>query len=75
MNVVLIVSVYTGLAGVQGEEQHGDTGQVPGGWHGRNVEPYNYSPGEECLLAEGKVLYCPNIATKEKTFCCGKDVK
>ena len=75
MNGVLIVGVYTVLAGVHGQEQHGDTGQVPGGWHGRNVEPYNYDPEKECVLTDQKILYCPNIATSEKTFCCGRDVK
>merc|ERR1711970_105208 len=71
----IVLIILSRLAGVQGEKQPGDTGQVPGGWHGRNVEPYSYDPGEECLLAAGKILYCPNIATSEKTFCCGKDVK
>ena len=72
---MLIVCIYTVIAGVQGQEQHGDTGQVPGGWHGRNVEPYNYDPEKECVLTDQKILYCPNIATSEKTFCCGRDVK
>merc|ERR1711892_404247 len=65
--VLLLVGFYNSL--VEG------VGHVPGGWHGRDVAPFQYDPGQECLAPGSKLLYCPNVESWEKTFCCGTTVK
>ena len=65
--VLLLVGFYNSLAeGV---------GHVPGGWHGRDVAPFHYDPGQECLAPGSKLLHCPSVESWEKTFCCGTTVK
>ena len=73
---LIVISVcISAVAGGQLHHASGGIGHVPGGWHGKLVDPFYYDPIEECYGEDGDLVYCPSTDSWDKTFCCGKTTK